>query len=117
MKQILKKIILGCLLLCSVGCAKEDVRIVVPENAGPIEQIAAAELAEALGELYPKKRFTISSRAGSRQTILLAADGSGEAEGYVVSHDGNTARIIGADPQGMMYASAEYWKSWATACL
>ena len=112
MQRILSAIVLtiGITQICSA----ESVQVVVSSAASPPETIAARELANALGKLYPNDEFAFALKKDPRANyaILVGTPGSMPGlspsglqgpESYVVHAQGKQATIVGADPRGVMY--------------
>lgn len=108
-----------CLLTAASLNAAQTVSISAPPNASSPETIAAAELAEQLGALYPDVQFVLGGARGDAAIRLGTPESDPElaarvgpealngAESYVVTTveiDGRrTGVVLGYDPSGVMY--------------
>jgi len=108
-----------CLWTAAPVAAEQTVTISVAQNASPPETIAAAELAQHLGAIYPDVRFVVGGERGDVAIRLgtpesdpgLAAQVGLDAlhgpESYVVTKaeigGTQTGMILGADPAGVIY--------------
>jgi hypothetical protein len=100
------------LLLCAaLNAATVTVR--VSPTADPVEKLAASELANYLGKLYPADQFSVGT-SGKPPSIILGTprdtpdlaqfkDRLSTPESFVVAATGPTAYIAGADPRGTLF--------------
>ena len=91
MRNILKKasiILLGCMLVMNVGCARKGSRAWVEKQISDIEKVYPTENAEDLFEKFPNG-FTVS------QTRIFTENGNDYSIDLEMVGDKNTKKIVG----------------------
>jgi len=105
----------------SWGGSRDKVRIVPSRGADVIERLAASELADLLGRMYPGSSFAVSRKPGSsrdrciflgtrenpgRTRLLVGADELSQPGSFVVKRgtggESNVAVIAGADSRAVL---------------
>jgi len=121
----MRKPYLTLLILLSISSftfANKEVQVIIPSKASSPEKIAARELTEYLGRIYPKTKFAILSKTKKEADLIIRLGTPISTpdllqyinnkklrgpESYVVTTatiDGiETGIILGADASGVMY--------------
>ena len=101
-------------LAAGIALAADPIPVVVSPTASSAEKVAARELAEYLGRIYPAERFEVAAKRPATGRAIRLGTLSGDpalakfgkpasAESFVVSHAGDTGAIVGADPRGVLF--------------
>ena len=109
MKNILKKasiILLGCMLVMNVGCARKGSREWIEKQISDIEKVYPTENAEDLFEKFPNG-FRVS------QTRLFKENGNDYSIDLEMIGDKNTKKIVGKvyRPQKVRPKNLTFWRS------
>lgn len=102
------------LTLVQLLCAQNRTPIAVSPNAGPVEKLAASELARYLSQLHPKETFEVVHVPASGRSILVGTPDTQpeiaklagrlkQPESFIVTHAGNLGVVAGADARGTLY--------------
>jgi hypothetical protein len=113
MKQVL--VLFSLELLFSGLSGAATIPVVVSPSAPVVEQMAAADLSQMLGRIYPGDQFPLIQAAPVTGACIILGDASDEAlksqagnalqgpESFAVLHPGDRGLIVGADPRGASY--------------
>jgi hypothetical protein len=113
MKQLVQILLWGLLFSGALGAATIPVLLNSPAPA--VERLAAADLSQMLGRIYPNNEFPLITAAPASEACIVIGDASDPAlknvagdalrgpESFAVLHLGNRGLIIGADPRGASY--------------
>jgi len=93
--------------LCAVFPARAETAVVCPVDAAPQVRLAAQEIVRYVylrtGEL-PVRSATV----GKSPAIVLGLDPALGADAYTLKTEGETTRITGGDPSGVLYGAYRY---------
>ncbi len=96
------QLFLLALLAATSGIAAE-IPIALPSSPGPVEKLAASELARYLGRIYPEEKFSVVAQAPAKARAIAMERFKGKPESYRVTVSGERAVIAGADARGLLY--------------
>jgi hypothetical protein len=96
------------LRLASVACiaavlSQAQMAVVAP--AGPLERLAASELASYLTRMYPDEKFSVTDHEPSAGQRIVFTRGFGNAEGFSVKASGDRLTIASGGPRGALFAA------------
>jgi hypothetical protein len=113
MKHLLALLLLA--LLVPVSSDAATIPVVVSPSAPSVEQMAATDLSQMLGRIYPGDQFPLAGAAPATGACVILGDASDQAlrsqagsalqgpESFAVLHPGDRGLIVGADPRGVAY--------------
>ena len=73
--------------------------------AGPLERLAASELASYLTRMYPDEKFSVTDHEPSAGQRIVFTRGFGNAEGFSVKASGDRLTIASGGPRGALFAA------------
>ena len=93
-----------CALFVATLSAAEQVWLVVPPTAHPVEKLAASELAAYLPRIYPAEKYTVTDREPSSGLSITFVRGGEDPESFSVRSSGGRAVIASGGPRGALFA-------------
>ncbi len=97
--------LLSC--LCAVVCGRAETAVVCPSDAAPQVRLAAKEIARYVylrtGELP-----VLTAAVEKGPAIVLGLEAALGADAYTLKTEGETTRIHGGDPTGVLYGAYRY---------